>query len=483
MVGNTDTAISRRPATCAAADDAPRLAPGARHAVRSAAAPRFCSAGCFHAWHRHRQDQALAGLRGLGTGLPAEVGAVLSTDDKHTTLITDWLTGRGGPQEISQLALGEFLWYQLPELVAEPADRAWAAAALGRVFQALGLSRYARLCTSPTTARILDSYAAHGLPSGRDACQRALLRAGILPPDLPDFSWGTAMGEAEIEAYEATSGMLELAVAAGRLRPGTSGWRGIQLELTAGYLMTPDPIAGSSRLDRIRAERIDTWVRSQGSGRRELVSGTVPRVCAPLSIPTEAGDALAPLNWLLERAATGGLPLTATHGFSPALIAEAQDWFGPDGNGACVDALREMLLEMHAVRRTGQRLVLTPVGRQLLLDPVLLWRSTVQALAGAGDDFGAAAREVALMILVNRQASREELILRMGDVLAGEGWSDLANDGVRLAVAHLVRRLTALGLLYEDRWLRPVRFNPLGQAAALAALRARAVRPRSIDIG
>jgi len=90
-----------------------------------------------------------------------------------------------------------------------------------------------------------------------------------------------------------------------------------------------------------------------------------------------------------------------------------------------------------------------------------------------------------MVVLVDgRQIGREELTRRVSTVLAGEGWRDPttgrppSGPAVRTALADLWRTLRALGLLADDHWLRPLRLSPIGQAAAVAALRARAMRPR-----
>ena len=140
---------------------------------------------------------------------------------------------------------------------------------------------------------------------------------------------------------------------------------------------------------------------------------------------------------------------------------------------------------MGAVRRTGRRLVLTPLGRRLSAEPADLWAAAVGCLIGDDDTLGAATTEAAMVVLVDgRQIGREELTRRVSTVLAGEGWRDPttgrppSGPAVRTALADLWRTLRALGLLADDHWLRPLRLSPIGQAAAVAALRARATRPR-----
>jgi len=144
-----------------------------------------------------------------------------------------------------------------------------------------------------------------------------------------------------------------------------------------------------------------------------------------------------------------------------------------------------MMHSMRAVRRTGPRLVLTSIGRRLLAHPDRLWAAATRCLIGDGDSLGVAAREAAMVVLVDgRQLGREELARRVTTMLAGDGWHDPASGGapvapaVRVALADLWSRLSALGLLADERWLRPLRLSPIGQAAALAALQARAIRPR-----
>jgi hypothetical protein len=213
-----------------------------------------------------------------------------------------------------------------------------------------------------------------------------------------------------------------------------------------------------------------------------MVAGVLSRVQAPPTIPAEATESMAPLHWLLERAAGDGVPLTEAYRLPPALLVEAQQWFGldptPAGSDGCLGAVRDLLESARALRRTGRRLVLTRLGRQLLAEPSRLWERATGALVGPGDGLGPAAREAALLVLVARQTGREELVRRVGEAVTGEGWLDPGGHRTRCAVAELLRQLHALGLLAEDRWLRPVRLTPAGQIAGVTALRRRALRPR-----
>ncbi|HEV2371388.1 MAG TPA: hypothetical protein VGS19_04385 [Streptosporangiaceae bacterium] len=466
----------------------------AAEAGRGTAGHRFCSAVCFHTWHQRCRDEVARDLDRVGPRpkVAPEIAAALATierDDpeelKAAARAVEWLTLRG-PQRLTQLALCEFLWYELPGAVDSVAQGRHVAGVLGRLLEALDLSRYAGLCTAQVTTEIVRTAVERGVPAAREEFQRAMYRSGIVPPDIPELAWGTVMGVEELEAYEATAAMLELAVTAGRLRSGSVGWRARQAEIAGEYLRSADPaLGGVSRLDRIRAERISTWARSRGTARGRAVAGLTGRIRDPQTVPSDADEHLAPPRWLLERAGTDGLPLTDTHALAGSVVAEAQEWFGLDGTGICLGSLHELLLAMKALRRNGKRLVITSIGRQLLAHPERLWAAVAGGLVGDGEGPAEAAAEGALVVLAEgRQLGREELARRVGAMLAGEGWRDPATGGtpdassVRTALRGLWIRLSALGLLADERWLRPLRLSTIGQAAVLAALQARAVRPR-----
>lgn len=455
------------------------------HTRRGLAGPRFCGPVCFHAWYqRCRHDLTMelaAATGGLDTDLTHTVGTVLAdTLPAVAAVERSWLACSGGPQRVTQLGLCEFLWYQLPVTTQDPMP---IASALGDLFKALELPRYARLCRSARTTKILRTYDEHGVRAGCDAFAQALRRSGIVPPDVRELSWAPAMGTAEVEAYEATASMLELAVTAGELRPGAAGWRTRQAELTRKYLTAVAD--GPSLLDRVRAERITAWIRSHMSQCPKVTATVAARVCKPLAEPAEAAEYLAPLRWLLERADSGcGVPLTDGGGVAQPVVVAAEERFGADA-AKPLRALGEMLLRMRMLRRAGRRWMLTHAGRELLADPGQLWQTTMDAVVGSADTMAAAAIEAALLLLADgRQIGREELVQRVCELLAGEGWQDRETGAVPTPevvcapLAETWRRLHALGFVADDRWLRPLRLTMIGQAGALAALRARALRPR-----
>jgi hypothetical protein len=94
-------------------------------------------------------------------------------------------------------------------------------------------------------------------------------------------------------------------------------------------------------------------------------------------------QATAPARWLLDLGLEG-VPLTATHVLARAVVREAAlrwpgwwnaELFGPPHREAdlrVLAALREGLLRSKLMRRRGQKLYATPLGRELATRPALL---------------------------------------------------------------------------------------------------------------
>src|SRR5580698_9407805 len=95
------------------------------------------------------QTQALATLEREDPGAAGDAKAALA-----------WLTGDDGLGTISLLRLQEFLWYVLPvKWPMTTSAQVGVSRALGRVLTLAGLERYAEVCSSPGTERIITSYA------------------------------------------------------------------------------------------------------------------------------------------------------------------------------------------------------------------------------------------------------------------------------------------------------------------------------------
>ena len=147
-----------------------------------------------------------------------------------------WLTGDEGLEVISLLRLQEFLWYALPvKWPMSTPGRVGVAKALGRLFMLAGLDRYAGVCSSAGTERIITAYAA-GHEEGITAYTEAIEASNAAPPDTDLLAWGSVMGPQERAAYDACAAALELAFASGELCVGARGWRTRRVELVNRWL-------------------------------------------------------------------------------------------------------------------------------------------------------------------------------------------------------------------------------------------------------
>jgi len=167
------------------------------------------------------------------------------------------LTGGERLDRISQFTVQEFLWRRMPLqwVGLDPAEWPRVTEAIGRFFELLDMPRYAQLCRAPITRQVLAAYG-QDEELGQHAYRRALSASEVVPPNVSELHWGRTMDDEEYQAYRDTAAMLELAIEAGELRPGTSGWRARQRKLTETYLRMPRPeLDGDAHLDRIRRER------------------------------------------------------------------------------------------------------------------------------------------------------------------------------------------------------------------------------------
>ena len=441
------------------------------------------------------QTQALATLAREDPAAAGDARAALA-----------WLAGDEGLGAISLLRLQEFLWYALPVKWPMTTDaQVGVARALGRVLLLAGLDRYAGVCASAGTEKIITSYA-DGHEEGIAAYTEAIETSNAAPPDTELLALGSVMGPQERAAYDACAAALELAFAAGELRPGARSWRIKRTDLVNRWL-TATPASGEPSADaaanepaedgsdtwlsRISAERIDAWARGRSGERSRLARGIIPRLLEPPAVPARP---LPTLRWLLEQA-TDGLRLTSRHYIAPALVSDAVDAFGWRNQltGATrteldvfpLHTLRGMAQhEMGALRRSRTSLVLTRTGKLMAADPAARWHIGTAALIGTDDgprpEFAVAVREAALLtVLTGGPAGYEELTAALTELHAAEGWGGDArrslSGGVRTELYNLRHRLWALNLLGRGTKLS---LTETGVSAALSALLARALRPR-----
>jgi hypothetical protein len=434
-----------------------------------------------------------------------------------------WLTGDEGLEAISLLRLQEFLWYALPVKwpMSTPA-RVGVARALGRLFTLAGLDRYAGVCSSTGTEKIITAYA-DGHEEGIAAYTEAIEESQAAPPDTELLAWGSVMGSQERGAYDACAAALELAFASGTLSVGARGWRTKRVEIVNRWLTgrpeiswpapgdaSPDDTGEATGqehdgtpgtdtwLGRISAERIDAWAHGRPGERSRLARGLIPRLLEPPALPD---DPLPTLRWLLDYA-DEGLRLTARHYIAPAIVTEAVDTFG--WRDQLLGTLRQELdvfplhtlrgmaqSEMGAIRRSHTSLVLTKTGKLMTADPAVRWHIGTAALIGPDDgpqpDFSVAVREAALLIiLTSGPTGYDELTRLLTDIHSVEGWASGGRTGaaglasaVRTELYTLRHRLWALHLLGGERsFSAPLSLTATGVTAALSALLSRALRPR-----
>jgi hypothetical protein len=438
------------------------------------------------------------------------------------------LTSGGGLAPISMLRLQEFLWGTLPGTLPQATERHLAVArALARLLGLAGMERYAEVCAGTDTARIISAYAG-SRDEGLSAYAKALSVSHAVPPDTDLLAWSTVMGPDERAAYDACGAAIELAVAAGELKVGVSGWKTKRAALVERWLTQPscEPDA-DTWLSKISAERIDEWAHGHPGERSALARRLMPRLLEPPDLPDEP---LPTLRWVL-RHAEAGLRLTARHYIAPALVGEAAELFGwapprgsAVGGGAAGGRYQELEVyplhvlrglaqhEMGAVRRSGNSLVLSRTGRLMADDAAVRWHIGTAALIGPDDgpdpDFTVAVREAALLVITvgNEPVDCEELAIRLTELHALEGWASRSGGSLAGAIRseiHVLRhRLRALQLLDESASAAPgagtglasglvsgvgcspaLALTGTGTAAALSALLARALRPRRHEHG
>lgn len=413
----------------------------------------------------------------------------------------DELLPEGSLADLTQHDLQSYLWFTL----AEGDEPQPTAAALARFFELAELLRYAGIAASEQTKDILRLYDERGHAAGVRTATKAMDASGVVPPDLPEIEWGEVMGEAELSAYDQIAATLELALAAGELRPGTRGWRTTQIRLTRLQLTMPR-MDGLPLIERIHTERLDSWAEAGGHRRRSLAQGVLAELRVSVPVPRDVADRMAPVQWLLELAAgrgldPAGIPLTVTGNLARRVVQDAADrfnwWDVPERAPRSehdiwrLTELRTVLQRAGALRRSGRRLLLGTRGRALLDDPLAQWK-TVTGLLVEPDEFDGAVQEAALMLLLgaNGMVEVRELVSEVTEVVVGSGWRDTGNGAppddadVSRAVWSLVRRCELWSMVEQGRgpgYTTRLRLSEEGKRGGYAALRALGLRARTAE--
>jgi hypothetical protein len=410
----------------------------------------------------------------------------------------EWIVGDQSPKLITQQRIQNFCWYELPvKWLVDLDDKLRVVAALARVLDLLSLPRYAAICRSGTTREVLSAYDTD-LAHGKAAFRRAATGSGIMPPDLPEFQWGLAMGFEEASAWSSTAEFLEVAVASGDLVPGRRGWKARQAELVRAHLNVPQVgLLGQTLAQVILTERAGTWVNARRSETRSRILAAVAnRLLHPAELPVAtAADPLPPLRWLLDQLA-GGIALTQTGNLNRKFVQGSADRFGwdfsrpPRTEDDLYDLyqVRHFAQDLGLARRSGRTLTLTAKGRRLAADPVGLWRAAAAGLLG-GNGFAVYAGEMFLALLLDADSvPGDEITATVGQAVAEEGFRETRTfeppdeHDVSRAVHETSNLCRALGLLASggDWRDRSYGLTSTGKSTALEALRTRATGPHTI---
>lgn len=399
----------------------------------------------------------------------------------------------GRVQSITQQTIQRFLWEELPQARGAGLDaRLVIAESLARVLDLLEMPRYADICRSGSTDGVLRAHE-QGRVNVRGALLHADTSSGVRPPDLPDLVWGVFKGEWESEVYAGLSQMLELAVAAGDLKPGSRGWKVRQREMVLEHLDTPHTeLAGRTPRQMVLAERIEHWTGSRRNPVRGQMLAPIADLLQEPQPPPAETELFPNLCWLLEQLADG-VPLTQTGNLSRAFVQGAAPRFGWDWPGLPrheddlfdLHLTREFAKRARLARRQGRKLLLTSRGRGVLADRTELWRVAAAHLLPT-QDFDAAVGEVALVRLLSHpELPRDELVAQIKPAVQA-GFRDPATGqqpsdrDVNWVLGDTLRLCRVLGLLVEaGGWTdRRYGLTETGRALATEVLRLLATGPR-----
>jgi hypothetical protein len=415
----------------------------------------------------------------------------LVADEAIAQRLLGWLAPDGDPiVTLSAAEVERFCWYELPrKWDANACEQRRAVAVLADLLTGVGRVRAAAVCTSATTAQVLEDWQ-RSEEAGFAAYRKAAAASLTTPPDVPELSWGQVMGIQEALARANLEDRLEKALDEGELDPDARTFPAARRRFVQHWLATAQPVfEGRAPLEAIRRERRELWAAAPPTERRVLLAAVLPALERSAAAPVDTAE---PLRWLLEQIGDG-VTLTQA-GYLPrelvaAAFARYPHWY-PIGKGPRSEAdlfqladLHELVCTHRLVTKRHRMLRLSAAGRAQLTDHRL--RQRTAALAWLGTT--AAERQVAecaLSALWAEPRLREDLRDAVHPVLAagfthGDGTAMEVNDTERLLWRfwHTGREL---GYLDErERSIdAPISLSATGRPAALAALRLLTEGPR-----
>ncbi|MCX6406294.1 MAG: hypothetical protein NTV28_05180 [Propionibacteriales bacterium] len=160
------------------------------------------------------------------------------------------------------------------------------------------------------------------------------------------------------------------------------------------------------------------------------LSNVVPHV-GPSPTGRALVEALAPTQWLLDRAATGDLRLTQAGYLKPDVVRELarllpsmDDWmFGVhrEVDVHPVHAFRLWMMRTAGLlRKHKETLLLTRTGKALVDDPVALWQHLADTLVSSKADFDSDATVVTLIHLADDPAHTKMHLV--AETMTALGW-------------------------------------------------------------
>ena len=416
--------------------------------------------------------------------------------------VVDALTWGEGPGVISQSGLQEWLWYVVPTkyLTDEVGYMGRLAETAAVLFDELGLHGYAAICRSDDTAKVHEAFDRSDA-AGRSALRKAIERSGIDAPDLDDFSWSSVMRPEEASARSAVEAALEDAVYTGEMTVGAKGWREVQKRVCTRVFDGDHPqMPGQSWRTAVVTERIESWVSAAERRSPTLLGARTQianRLLHPVEPPPEAGTAVRPLVWLLERWGDEQ-PLTQAGYLKPAFVQSLQadrPWTDPfdrpvknELDDHMLHGLRGWLQRAGAVRKHKASLRRTPLGRNTAADPEEAWRALTRHLV-VGDEWERFVGETGLLFLLERDepVSVEAPSVFIRECAIEMGWQTVTNGITEppslrdvswtFADTRRVWEACALTLTSGDWGNRRISLTDAGRAAALSYLRHVAAGP------